>query len=350
MRFSLAFVMTLAGVALAACAATPATNQAPQPVPAPSGIVPTPDAGYLAAIAAASDAMEKDRLAILGMLGEFAVSFDFAETVVLAPDYERRKGKTVGAYETVLLVEDTGPRIVLQHLLVSEDGSHVTKHWRQDWHYEAPTRLEFSEDQTWRSKPLSAEQSRGALTQCVYEVSDAPRYCGTGKWNHRYGVATWTSDRSWRPLPRREYTTRNDYNALNVENRHTVTPAGWTHEQDNTKTVRDGERTARTLVREFGFNDYRRISGFDFSPATTYWSDTQNFWARVRAQWDRRIAAGAGIRLKTSVDGMALIAPLFVLAAGVQEGRTVDDATIAGLFDRWTAATSAKAVTASSMP
>ena len=85
----------------------------------------------------------------------------------------------------------------------------------------------------------------------MYEVNDAPRYCGTGRWNHRYGVATWTSDRTWRPLPRREYTKRDDYNALNVENRHTIVAGGWTHEQDNTKVVRraDGS-TGRTVRRE----------------------------------------------------------------------------------------------------
>ena len=41
----------------------------------------------------------------------------------------------------------------------------------------------------------------------------------------------------------------------------TITANGWTHEQDNTKTVRDGRETRETLVREFGFNDYRNITG-----------------------------------------------------------------------------------------
>ena len=39
-----------------------------------------------------------------------------------------------------------------------------------------------------------------------------------------------SAQRTWRPLPRREYTRRSDYNALDVVNRHTIVPGGWTHE------------------------------------------------------------------------------------------------------------------------
>ncbi|MFO0394489.1 MAG: DUF6607 family protein, partial [Lysobacteraceae bacterium] len=163
----------------------------------------------------------EDRAAILAMQGEYAVTFQFEETVPLAAGYEARESKDSGAREVVILVEDSPSKIVLQHLLVAPNG-HVTKHWRQDWTFEAPSRFEFVADQTWRVRALSTEETAGKWTQCVFEVSDAPRYCGTGAWNHKYGNATWTSDRSWRPLPRREYTTREDYNALNVENRHTI--------------------------------------------------------------------------------------------------------------------------------
>ncbi len=102
--------------------------------------------------------------------------------------------------------------------------------------------------------------------------------------------------------------------------------------------IREGERTAKILVREFGFNDYQRVTGFDFAPATAYWNGTQAFWARVRTQWDQRIAAGSGIHLKTKVDGMPLIAPLFVMADAAKEGKGVDNALIADVFDQWTVA------------
>ncbi|MCG6116651.1 MAG: hypothetical protein MEQ07_00395 [Aquimonas sp.] len=276
-----------------------------------------------------------DREAILSMLGEYRVSFAFDETVVLQPNYERKEDKRSGAHELVVLVEDSPERIVLQHLLVGRNG-HVTKHWRQDWLWQAEQRLEFSADQTWILRQVPAAQREGAWTQCVYEVSDAPRYCGTGRWNHRYGSATWTSDRSWRPLPRREYTQREDYNALNVENRHTITPHGWTHEQDNSKVVRaaDGS-TEAVLVREFGFNDYRRIEGHDFGPAYRYWEATADYWARVRQEWSARVQAWGGIRLDTAVDGMPMIVGTFGQAARIEKGEQLNPASLVELFDRY---------------
>jgi len=278
----------------------------------------------------------KDRAAILAMRGEYTVDFAFDETVLLAPGYERASAQRSSGDEVVIVVEDTPTKVVLQHLLVDQKSGHVTKHWRQDWTYEAPRRWEFASDQTWRTREIPADKTRGAWTQCVYEVSDAPRYCGTGKWNHRYGVATWTSDRTWRPLPRREYTKRSDYNAMNVENRHTIVPGGWTHEQDNTKTVRRADGgTERTIAREFGFNDYIRTGELDFKPAYDYWNATRDYWAKVRARWDERLADPRGLHLKTKVDGMAMIIPLFTQAGEVQEGKTVADAEIDKVFAEW---------------
>jgi hypothetical protein len=278
---------------------------------------------------------KRDRDAILAMRGEYIVEFDFRETVALQSGYVRKPNKRSGGNELVIVIEDRPGKLVLQHILVSDDGARVTKHWRQDWTYEATGRFEFSADQTWSVQAIPAEITRGAWTQCVYEVSDAPRYCGTGRWNHRYGVSTWTSDRSWRPLPRREYTIRSDYNAINAENRHTIVPGGWTHEQDNTKTVRgiDGSTTGM-LTREFGFNDYRKVDAFDFGPAYRYWEKTADYWARVRARWDARLMQG-GLRLKTKVDGMALIVPLFTQAAEVESGKAVADVEIDKVFDAW---------------
>jgi hypothetical protein len=278
----------------------------------------------------------RDRAAILAMQGEYKVSFAFDETVLLADGYQRMQPQRSGASEVVIVVEDSPRKIVLQHLLLEPGSGHVTKHWRQDWTYEAPTCFEFSADQTWTVRGIPAEKTRGAWTQCVYEVSDAPRYCGTGKWNHKYGVATWTSDRSWRPLPRREYTKRSDYNALNVENRHTIVPGGWTHEQDNTKTVRTADgSTIRTIAREFGFNDYRKTTEVDFKAAYDYWNATKDYWARVRAGWDEALAAHQGLRLKTAVDGMPIIEATFTQADRVAKGETVSDDDLRAVFTAW---------------
>lgn len=303
-------------LAASGCASTQYVSQA------------TPAADYVSVanphferIAAQSDALGKDRHAILAMQGDYRVDFQFQETVPLTPNYEFHDDKLTGGFETVVVVEESPERIVLQHILVAPGGA-VIKHWRQDWLYEAPERFEFVADQQWEVVPV-AEQSRdGAWTQCVFEVSDAPRYCGTGRWNHRYGVSTWTSDRSWRPLPRREYTKRDDYNAINAENRHTITPAGWTHEQDNTKVVRNDRHSSQSLVREFGFNHYRSISGYDFSPARSYWERTSGYWSLVRDAWQRRLQPGQTLTLDTDVDGMPIIIATFDQASRAAETAT----------------------------
>lgn len=286
-----------------------------------------------ASIAEAQQPVGKDRRAILAMQGEYRVDFDFAETVILDGEYERHEDKTTGGYETVIVLADQPDFISLQHILVTPSG-HVVKHWRQDWEYEAAERFEFVSDQTWETRPLDEDKTQNAWTQCVFEVSDAPRYCGTGKWNHRYGVSTWTSDRTWRPLPRREYTKREDYNAINAENRHTVTALGWTHEQDNTKTLRDGTRTEKTLVRETGFNDYRRIDNYDFSPAYSYWARTAAYWEAVRGYWSERMSDGNQISLLTGVDGMEIITETFTHAGAETPSTHIADAK--AVIDEWT--------------
>lgn len=277
----------------------------------------------------------RDRQSILAMQGEYQVDFAFDETVLLQPGYERQAAMRSGGDETVIVVEDAPGRIVLQHILVDAKSGHVTKHWRQDWIYEAPTRFEFSADQTWYVRPIPADKRGGAWTQCVYEVSDAPRYCGTGRWEYGNGIATWASDLSWRPLPRREYTKRSDYNALSVINRHTITPSGWTHEQFNTKVLRKPDGSQMELAREFGFNDYQKTKDIDFAPAYAYWKATADYWAKVRAHWNEYLSHPPGLHLKTKVDGMAMIMPLFSQAGDVQKGKPVPDADIAKVFAEW---------------
>lgn len=302
---------------------------------------------HFAAIGEQAGKNAKDRAAILAMRGDYRVDFHFQETVPLIADYEYRDDKNTGGYETVYVVEDTPDRVVLQHILVSP-GGHVVKHWRQDWEFEADVRFEFVADQSWEVREIPVGQTAGAWTQCVYEVSDAPRYCGTGKWNHRYGVSTWTSDRTWRPLPRREYTVRDDYNAINAENRHTVTPNGWTHEQDNTKTVRDGRMTSGTLVREFGFNDYRNIEGFDFTPADDYWQKTSAYWQKVRDAWQVRLQPGNTLILNTEVDGMPIIEGTFTQADAADQTDDAEQRTaIESLLAEWTSVHSKPPTTAS---
>ncbi|MGY6553926.1 MAG: DUF6607 family protein [Wenzhouxiangella sp.] len=316
--FIFAPLTALAALIVSGCAAP-----APAPVPAS---VPAAEAQPVKTMP-----VPEDRAAILGMVGEFEVSFDFHETVVLAEGYHRRDPHHSGALEVVVVVEDSPERVVLQHILQSPSG-HVTKHWRQDWVWEATERFEYSGDQRWLVRELPSEETAGRWTQCVFEVNDAPRYCGTGRWIHRYGVSTWTSDRHWRPLPRRELTTRDDINVLNVRNRHTITPGGWTHEQDNTKAVMENGRLVETLVREVGFNDYRRSEATDFTPAFSFWAATQEFWRVVRDQWQAKFDTGC-VHIEGGISGMPMIVAVFEKAAKVAENAdAMDQEVVEAIF------------------
>lgn len=285
--------------------------------------------------AAAGDPPAADRKAILAMQGEYQVDFAFDETTLLKPGYERAAAERAAGDEAVIVVEDTPTKIVLQHVLVDPRSGHVTKHWRQDWTFEATRRFAFEGDRTWTMRDIPAESTHGAWTQCVYEVNDAPRYCGTGKWTHERGVSTWTSGTTWRPLPRREYTRRSDYNALEVINRHTIVAGGWTHEQFNSKVLRKPDGSREDIAREFGFNDYRKAEGINFKPAHAYWDATKDYWAKVRARWSARLDASPGVHLKTKIDGMQLIMALFTQAGDVQQGKAVADAEIDKAFAEW---------------
>ena len=129
---------------------------------------------------------------------------------------------------------------------------------------------------------------------------------------------------------------RSDYNALNVENRHTVTPSGWTHEQDNTKVRRKGDATETTLVREFGFNDYRSISGYDFAPAYDYWEKTSRYWALVRAAWLNHFGEKEQIIINTGVDGMPVIEATFAQAEAIESGEPIPNfEAIYTLLSQW---------------
>ena len=66
-------------------------------------------------------------------------------------------------------------------------------------------------------------------------------------------------------------------------NRHTILADGWTHEQDNLKTVLKAPSQVKThIAREIGLNRYQRIKNFDFSAGDSYWKNTKSFWSDVR--------------------------------------------------------------------
>ncbi|GIS01696.1 MAG: hypothetical protein CM15mP103_02470 [Gammaproteobacteria bacterium] len=97
----------------------------------------------------------------------------------------------------------------------------------------------------------------------------------------RSGVSYWQSDDRRRPLPRREFSVRDDYQALYGSHRITITPAGWTQEEDALKLVLDeGNRPSSSqpyLAREAGLSRYDRILDYDFSAGDEYWQETGAF-------------------------------------------------------------------------
>jgi hypothetical protein len=241
---------------------------------------------------------EKDRKAILTMAGDFKVGFHFQETFSMHEGYTVvEKPYTEDAFETVKVAEDSGKRIVLQHIL--QAGPMVVKHWAQIWTYEDTEILEFQGSRVWTMKKLSADEAKGKWSQRVTQVDDSPRYEGIAAWVHGEETSEWTAVAN-RPKPRRE-EKRDDYDLLVVTNRHTITSQGWFHEQENTKWVkRDGK--SYPLCREVGFNPYLRVKDHDFAKTNDYWQKTAPFWKDVRKVWDELSPDKGSIKVLTKAD------------------------------------------------
>ncbi|MBI1360897.1 MAG: hypothetical protein GC155_11520 [Alphaproteobacteria bacterium] len=264
---------------------------------------------------------ESDRRAILSMAGTFDVTFDFRETVAVAPGYKLAPEKKTGGDEVVSVIADTGRFISLQHILVvgPADDPSVVKHWRQDWVYEPAKALRFKGRHTFAMEAVPGEARKGAWSQTVYQVDDSPRYGGVGRWVHDNGVSTWTSDLSWRPLPRRDDVTRQDYDVVQAVNRHTITPWGWSHEQDNSK-LRLTDVGPQEIVREVGVNSYRRSATVNRKPADDYWAKTAALWSDVRKEWARLEADGRPFTVTDDPLGTELYSPVLDVADNLADG------------------------------
>ncbi len=302
--------LALVASLMPACAATPAS-------------VSTPSRG---AQQDAGDAMlskfERDRAAILAMAGSYEVSFDFRETVALAKNYVLAEPKLSRAKEIVRVLHDEGDAISLQHILLAGGPKQmVIKHWRQDWVYEPSEIFRYLGRNQWRRADIPKRERRGAWAQRVYQVDDSPRYAAVGKWEHEPGLSSWTPPRAWRPLPRRDATTRDDYHVIAGVNRHVITPDGWVHEQDNTKLAFDEKcESVCPLAREQGVNIYLRSSAFDVQPADEYWAHTQDYWAEVRKVWRDLLRSDEGVALTMQGEPEELYGPLLKLAGQVEQG------------------------------
>jgi hypothetical protein len=257
------------------------------------------------------------------------VSFDFLEVLRFDPRLKADAPYQSWGTEYVFVAEDRPAFIALQHILVMRMQSAagqisepaVVRHWRQEWRYEAPSLLTYEGANTWSRRPVNAEERRGAWVQSVTQVDDSPRYAARGRWQHGGGVSTWISDETWRPLPRREFSVRKDYDVLVGTNRHTITSQGWVQEENNLKLA---QAEGQYLAREYGVARYERIRDYDFSAGQKYFTRTEPFWAEVRAAW-RALEEGSGrFRVRAPVDQAQLFLPFFDYAEKLDDGAAFD--------------------------
>jgi len=285
--------------------------------------------GWLAIQEPGLSRFERDRRAILAMAGPYRVTFDFLETVGFGENFERDRPYQSWGTEYIYVIEDRETFISLQHIMVmyfaadgeQEPESLVMKHWRQDWTFEDDTLLVYDHANRWHKQSVGKAERSGRWSQAVFQVDDSPRYESTGRWEHNGSFSSWRSERTRRPLPRRESSVRDDYDVLEGFNRHTITRDGWVQEEENLKLVVDAEGAPDIalpyLARELGVARYRRITGTDFTPGDRYLALAGRFWRDVREAWAATIAAGDTLVLREEVDGVPLFAPLFEYAENV---------------------------------
>lgn len=246
--------------------------------------------------------MDKD--AIKSMCGCYEVSFKYTETFSPEIDYEKKLDYTAYALEWAEVLDEDKDEISIQHLLVINDST-VIKHWRQDWLFENNKLFSYEADNTWKFYDEKEAKVDGQWTQKVYQVDDSPRYSGTATWVHYDGKTYW-EDEANSPLPRREYSKRDDYNLMKRGNRQEITNEGWIHEQDNKKIIKHDDGEEELLVMEKGYNTYKKVDDDKCKIAQNWWKENQKYWSKVRKIWDDIYAEHAELQLKKSVEGRPL--------------------------------------------
>jgi hypothetical protein len=273
-------------------------------------------------------AYEQDRKDILAMAGDFKVKFDMQESTPWRSGYAPIDHKVSGGNESIRVIEDTGEKIVLQHLLVVdiEGKSHVIKHWRQDWEYRPAKVLVYSAPSTWTWEEVPERMRNGRWSQTVWQVDDSPRYAGWGQFEEQGGIRRWRSNWTWRPLARRDAVRHPVYDRYLGINRHQVTPSGWIHWQDNTKM----EGADKPVVQEYVLNTYTRSSDYDTKAADDYWAATKDYWTTLRAEWDKIAEARGGIRVEEEAEaGTVISGRLLEIADEIAAGTTKEAAALA---------------------
>ena len=254
---------------------------------------------------------KQDIEAIKGMCGCFEIDFKFSETFQYTNDsnYSKSKNYNAKALEYAKLIKDEKGHISIQHLLVM--GDYIIKHWRQDWIFQNKDLLKYDGNNNWKYISKTKKDVRGQWTQKVFQVDDSPRYEGSATWVHTDGKSYWENS-SYAPLPRREYTKRNDYNIMIRGNRHEITKDGWVHDQDNFKVVKDSESNSEViLASEKGFNMYKRVDESKCNKAINWWDENNEKWSLVLDKWNSIYSKKDDISLRRSVENKPLFSFLF---------------------------------------
>lgn len=237
------------------------------------------------------------------LCGCYSVNFRYAETFSPDENYKFHDREDMNAMELALPMENTDKKLVIQHLLVIADTM-VIKHWREEWTYENPTLYEYKGGKNWEKETLASNDVKGKWTQTVWEVNDEPRYQGISAWINNDNKTYWESTVD-APLPRREYTTRNDYNILKRRNRILLTKDGYLHEQDNEKILRENGKD-KLIVLEKGYNTYYKADESECEVARNWWKNNSSFWTVVKNEWENYLSKTDKVSVKNKVDDKIL--------------------------------------------
>ena len=254
---------------------------------------------------------KQDIEAIKKMCGCFEIDFKFSETFQYSNDsnYSKSKNYNAKALEYAMLIKDEKEHISIQHLLVM--GDYVIKHWRQDWIYQNKDFLKYDGNTNWIYLSKTKNDVKGQWTQKVFQVDDSPRYEGSASWVHVDGKSYWENS-SYAPLPRREYTKRNDYNIMIRGNRHEITKYGWLHDQDNFKVVKDLESDSEVIIAsEKGMNKYTKVDESKCNEAIKWWDENNQKWSFVLNKWNSIYSKKNDISLRQTVENKPLFSFLF---------------------------------------
>ena len=252
--------------------------------------------------------IQKDRDAINKMCGCFEIQFNFKETFQRIDDEEYVPSKEYRSFalELAIPIVNENKKISIQHLLIvgPPNNQSVIKHWRQDWVYQNQDLYTYDTANTWNYTQMSKKRVKGQWTQKVFQVDDSPRYEGSSTWVHVDGKSYWENT-NYAPLPRREYSKRNDYNIMLRTNRHEITDSGWVHDQDNKKILKKEDEEI-VLAEEKGLSPYKRVSSKKCAKALEWWTNNEEKWSSVRNEWETVYNKKQSLTLNSSVDGKRL--------------------------------------------